>query len=142
MLKWVDKVEKGWQYMKNLIEEKIKKIEARKSKKMNDGGNVENEDDKPGLFKFRQNAKYIQDHPELFLGAPKIKNGGDLSKTPAPVSERIKGSKTNPKGSAKDSKSANSIKFDDKTIASIQSLIDEHNQKHPSARCPCVLHHF
>lgn len=32
MLKWVDKVEKGWQYMKNLIEEEIKKIEAKKSK--------------------------------------------------------------------------------------------------------------
>lgn len=31
MLKWVDKVEKGWQYMKNLIEDEIKKIESKKS---------------------------------------------------------------------------------------------------------------
>lgn len=96
MLKWVDKVDKGWQYMKNLIEEEIKKREARKSKKMNDGGN--------------------------------------LSKTPAPKSERIKGSKTNPKGTAKDSKSGASIKFDENTLASIKSLIDSHNEKYPSKK--------
>jgi predicted ABC-type ATPase len=40
MLKWVDKVEKGWQYMKNLIEEKIKKIEDKKSPKMSSGGKI------------------------------------------------------------------------------------------------------
>lgn len=96
MLKWVDKVEKGWQYMKNLIEEKIKKIEDRKSKKMKDGGN--------------------------------------LGRTPAPLKDRIKGSKFNPKGTAKDSKSGESIKFDDKTISSIKSLIDEHNEKYPSKK--------
>ena len=96
MLKWVDKVDRGWQYMKNLIEEEIKKREARKSKKMNVGGN--------------------------------------LSKTPAPASERISGSKTNPKGTAKDAKSASSIKFDENTIASIKSLIETHNKKHPSKK--------
>lgn len=32
MLKWVDKVEKGWQYMKNLIEDEIKKIDSKRSK--------------------------------------------------------------------------------------------------------------
>ena len=37
MLKWVDKVDRGWQYMKNLIEDEIKKIEARKSKKSKGG---------------------------------------------------------------------------------------------------------
>jgi hypothetical protein len=96
MLKWVDKVDKGWQYMKNLIEEEIKKREARNSKKMNVGGN--------------------------------------LSKTPAPASERISGSKTNPKGTAKDAKSASSIKFDENTLASIKSLIDAHNDKYSSKK--------
>jgi hypothetical protein len=37
MLKWCDKVEKGWSYMKDLIEEKIQKI---KSKKMEHGGSM------------------------------------------------------------------------------------------------------
>ena len=91
MLKWVDKVGKGWQYMKNLIEEEIKKREEKKSRKMTTGGS-----------------------------------------TPAPLKDRIKGSKFNTKGTASTSSKAESIKFDDKTIASIQSLIDTHNEKHPS----------
>lgn len=43
MLKWVDKVEKGWPYMKQLIEEKINKIESKKKgwkHKMRNGGNI------------------------------------------------------------------------------------------------------
>ena len=93
MLKWVDKVDKGWQYMKNLIEEEIKKREAKKSRKMSNGGS-----------------------------------------TPAPLKDRIKGSKFNEKGTASTSSKAESIKFDDKTIASIQSLIDAHNDKYPSKK--------
>jgi hypothetical protein len=93
MLKWVDKVDKGWQYMKNLIEEEIKKREAKKSRKMSNGGS-----------------------------------------TPAPLKDRIKGSKFNEKGTASTSSKAESIKFDDKTIASIQSLIDAHNEKYPSKK--------
>ncbi len=55
MLKWVDKVEKGWQYMKNLIEDEIKKIESKKSKsswtvskseRMSKGGDVDTYRDK------------------------------------------------------------------------------------------------
>lgn len=38
MLKWVDKVEKGWPYMKALIEEEIQK---KATKKMDDGGNID-----------------------------------------------------------------------------------------------------
>lgn len=236
MLKWVDKVDKGWQYMKNLIEEEIKKREARKSKKMNNGGNVENKgifhnlkkkiargvlDDSYDLVKsktdkraisrtekiirdrynnggnvdtynkgdvWRINSvdyyfdesyiddngikkwktykvfstprdrysgtksiilsktitdkrlkefadvgkKYGMDVTDLFV--IKYNDGGNLSKTPAPLSERIKGSKFNASGSAKDSTSGEDIKFDDKTIASIQSLIDSHNEKYPSKK--------
>jgi len=49
MLKWVDTVEKGWPYMKQLIEEKIDKIESKKkgwkhkADKMKDGGNLNDE---------------------------------------------------------------------------------------------------
>ena len=41
MLKWVDKVEKGWPYMKNLIEEEIEKRYPKASKKLKKGGNVD-----------------------------------------------------------------------------------------------------
>lgn len=44
MLKWVDKVDRGWQYMKNLIEDEIKKIEARKSKKSKGGWSFSREE--------------------------------------------------------------------------------------------------
>lgn len=191
MLKWVDKVDKGWQYMKNLIEEEIKKREARKSKKMNDGGNVNSKVKYSVKFKKRKSlgnydreleisesnktlnqiynllynveykdngwyirgAIYIEDTNGLQIrisefksnldlekmfaekrSESKMNNGGNLSKTPAPASERIKGSKFNASGSAKDSKSGDEIKFDDKTIASIQSLIDTHNEKYPSKK--------
>ena len=44
MLKWVDKVEKGWPYMKQLIEDKIDKLSKKgwkhKAAKMKDGGSV------------------------------------------------------------------------------------------------------
>jgi hypothetical protein len=43
MLKWVDKVDRGWQYMKNLIEAEIKKIEARNNKKEQGGWTVTKE---------------------------------------------------------------------------------------------------
>jgi hypothetical protein len=41
MLKWVDKVDKGWKYMKDLIEAEISKQSA---KKMQDGGNINDSD--------------------------------------------------------------------------------------------------
>jgi hypothetical protein len=48
MLKWVDKVDKGWAYMKSLIEEEIKK---KNPKKMKDGGNIDyNVNDLLGRF--------------------------------------------------------------------------------------------
>ena len=48
MLKWVDKVDKGWQYMKNLIEDEIKKSSEKKGgwnvskeQRMSKGGELE-----------------------------------------------------------------------------------------------------
>ena len=102
MLKWCDKVGKGWPYMKKIIEEKIEKIDSKKGWKHK---------------------------------TSKMKEGGStLGRTPAPLKDRIKGSKFNEKGSASTSSKASDIKFDDKTILSIQRLIDEHNDKHPSKK--------
>jgi hypothetical protein len=198
MLKWVDKVDKGWQYMKNLIEEEIKKREAKKSRKMSTGGGVEDNlvkvstyilerhpkkgdilkggkfndyqiveikkitrdgkitfklwlknDIKRRIVTYKTQTKKISDFIKIEKGyakgfryetwnpepiGGKMSDGGNLSKTPAPASERISGSKTNPKGTAKDAKSALSIKFDENTLASIKSLIDAHNDKYPSKK--------
>ena len=53
-----------------------------------------------------------------------------LSKTPAPPKDRIYGSKVNPKGSASSEKSASSIKFDAKTIASLTTKLKEFKETH------------
>jgi hypothetical protein len=52
MLKWCDKVEKGWAYMKDLIEENIEKIE---SKKMETGGEL-----KKGIKAEKEHIKTIK----------------------------------------------------------------------------------
>jgi len=284
MLKWVDKVDKGWQYMKNLIEEEIKKREAKKSRKMTTGGDVEDNlvkvstyilerhpkkgdilkggkfndyqiveikkitrdgkitfklwlknDIKRRIVTYKPQTKKISDFIKIEKGyakgfryetwnpepiGGKMSDGGSvdtynkgevwrigsvdyyfdesyidnngvkkwktykvfstprdkytgiisiiLSKTitdkrlkefpdvgkkygmdvtplfdikykdggstPAPLKDRIKGSKFNEKGTASTSSKAESIKFDDNTIASIQSLIGAHNEKYPSKK--------
>lgn len=58
MLKWVDKVEKGWSYMKNLIEDEIKK---QSTKKMDDGGKVKKytaKKEKGVVFIYENGEKY------------------------------------------------------------------------------------
>jgi GNAT superfamily N-acetyltransferase len=60
------------------------------------------------------------------------KGGRTIAQTPAPKSDRVSGSKTNPKGSASDSYLGKSIKFNDALIKAIQNKVDEYNEKHPS----------
>jgi hypothetical protein len=63
MLKWVDKVEKGFPYMKNLIKERIAKIEAKEKKadKMKNGGGVEFIPEKKGtLIRGNEIIKYFE----------------------------------------------------------------------------------
>lgn len=60
------------------------------------------------------------------------KGGRTISQTPAPKSDRIVGSKTNPKGSASDSELGKSIKFNDALEKAIQNKVDAYNEKHPS----------
>lgn len=63
MLKWCDKVEKGWAYMKDLIEEKIDKIKS-KSKKFSEGGGVE---DKTEMTISRLKSEF-RNEPQIFSG--------------------------------------------------------------------------
>ena len=57
-----------------------------------------------------------------------------LSKTPAPPSERISGSDTNPKGSAESVKRAKDIKFSSDSILTINKKVREHNEAHPEKK--------
>ena len=63
----------------------------------------------------------------------KMKKGGrTIAQTPAPTSDRISGSKTNPKGSASDSKSAKRIEFDEQLTKAIKNKVEEYNESHPT----------
>lgn len=63
-----------------------------------------------------------------------MKRQGRKSKaqTPAPKSERIKGSSKNPTGTAASKKSAESIKFSPAIISVLEKKKDEYNKKHKS----------
>ena len=53
-----------------------------------------------------------------------------ISQTPAPKSDRIKGSKTNKAGSAASKKSASSIVVSDKVLKTLKDKADKHNENH------------
>jgi hypothetical protein len=64
-----------------------------------------------------------------------MRNGPkSLSQTPAPKKDRIKGSKTNPSGSASSKSSAKSIQFSDATEKTIRAKVSAHNLKYPSKK--------
>ena len=80
MLKWVDKVEKGWPYMKELIEAKIAKKgwkHKQSSKKMKDGGNIESENKPKNL---EDNIFIHETKKEYFENI--LKKGFKLSENP------------------------------------------------------------
>lgn len=52
-----------------------------------------------------------------------------VAQTPAPQKDRIRGSKINPKGSAKSRTSARSISFSASTLDKIKSKVKEYNSK-------------
>lgn len=60
----------------------------------------------------------------------RFEQGGNISKTPAPLKEQITGSDINKKGSASDSNSAKYIDFSEKTMQAIENKVAEHNKAH------------
>lgn len=62
------------------------------------------------------------------------KGGRTIAQTPAPKKDRVYGSKTNPKGSAKDKTEAKAIKFSPILLKSIKNKIDAHNGKYPTKK--------
>jgi hypothetical protein len=62
------------------------------------------------------------------------KGGRTIAQTPAPASDRVSGSKTNPKGSASDTSLARSIKFNDSFLKAIENKVKAHNEEYPSKK--------
>jgi len=66
---------------------------------------------------------------EKLLNNKEFKKGGSLSKTPAPKRERIYGSKVNKPKSSESKIKASSIVLSPKVIASINTILEKHNEK-------------
>jgi hypothetical protein len=60
--------------------------------------------------------------------------GNNASKTPAPLVDRVKGSRTNKAGSAVSKKSAQGIKLNASIIAGLTKKAKEYNEKHPKGK--------
>ena len=76
------------------------------------------------------NTTFDSTNPDI-----RYKDGGrTIAQTPAPKSERIKGSSVNKEDSSKDTKSAKAIKFDVKTLLTIKKKVDEHNKVYPQKK--------
>lgn len=60
--------------------------------------------------------------------------GNSASKTPAPLKDRVKGSRTNKAGSAASKKSAQGIKLNASIIAGLTKKAKEYNEKHPKGK--------
>jgi hypothetical protein len=72
------------------------------------------------------NTTFDSNNPDIRFD----KGGRTIAQTPAPKSDRVSGSKTNPKGSATDSYLGKSIKFNDALTKAIQNKVDAYNEKH------------
>lgn len=75
------------------------------------------------------NTTFDANNPDI-----RYADGGGLSKTPAPKSERIYGSKTNKPKSSASSSSAKSINFSEDTLQKIKNNIAKHNENYPNKK--------
>ncbi len=62
------------------------------------------------------------------------KGGRTIAQTPAPKKDRVYGSKKNKPESSKDTKSAEKIEFNEKTLETIKNKVAEHNEKNPKKK--------
>ena len=79
--------------------------------------------------------KELADQWKKISNKDNFKTGGQsLSKTPAPKKDRVYGSKKNKPESSKDTKSAEKIEFNEKTLETIKNKVAEHNEKNPKKK--------
>jgi hypothetical protein len=88
------------------------------------------------LQRFYDKQDFINVIGHYFLYSPNsmAKGGRTIAQTPAPASDRVSGSKTNPKGSASDTSLARSIKFNDSLLKAIENKVKAHNEEYPSKK--------
>jgi GNAT superfamily N-acetyltransferase len=88
------------------------------------------------LQRFYDKQGFINVIGHYFLYSPNsmAKGGRTIAQTPAPASDRVSGSKTNPKGSASDTSLARSIKFNDSLLKAIENKVKAHNEEYPSKK--------
>jgi hypothetical protein len=75
--------------------------------------------------------KYVS---SLGVTATPLTAGGKGAKTPAPKKDRIKGSKSNTKGSASSAKKSKSVTFSKATETALRNKVTEHNEKASKGR--------
>jgi hypothetical protein len=63
-----------------------------------------------------------------------MKKGGSLSKTKAPLKDRVFGSSKNKPGSAASKESAKKITLSDEIVEALQKKVDEYKKQHPSSK--------
>jgi len=85
---------------------------------------------KDGYFEITRNSFEIGNKKYF-----RFKKGGrTIAQTPAPKKERIYGSEKNKPESSKDTKSAEKIEFNEKTLETIKNKVAEHNEKNPKKK--------
>jgi len=100
-------------------------------------GNIDDLSQRKVLFSFEEynqivklyDVEPIEDWEERFA-----KGGRTIAQTPAPASDRVYGSKSNPKGSASDTSLAKSIKFNESLLKAIDNKVKAHNEAYPSKK--------
>ena len=65
---------------------------------------------------------------------PKRSGRKSVAQTPAPKSDKIYGSKKNPKGSASSEKTAKSIKLSEQTEKVLKNKLSEFKEEHPNKK--------
>jgi hypothetical protein len=85
---------------------------------------------------YKYGGKTMKDHDIVSSCGCKheMKKGGSLSKTKAPLKDRVFGSSKNKPGSAASKESAKKITLSDEIVEALQKKVDEYKKQHPSSK--------
>lgn len=119
------------------------KVKVKKSELLPDSGFIKVHGgkntlhDSVNLYGLARVKRPIYGNEIELIESPEFKMGGKtIAQTPAPKKDVIYGSSENKPNSASNSDAAQKIVFDDKTIKSIQNIINKHNEENPSKKIP------
>jgi hypothetical protein len=89
---------------------------------------------------YKYGGKTMKDHDIVSSCGCKheMKKGGSLSKTKAPLKDRVFGSNKNKPGSAASKESAKKITLSDEIVKALQKKVDEYKKQHPSSKLSLI----